>query len=156
MNPTPITVVLALLCACATAEPRPDERPAVAGPEPTTARPERPELAEAAPTEAPLHDPVVCAGEEELTLEGVTIDNPDGPGVQARGECRVSIVDSEVRGSTHGVDAGDAARVVLERSRVSGGVGAVVSSGRAHVVFDDTEAPGEVRLGGPSEGDSDG
>lgn len=99
-----------------------------------------------------MAEPIDCAGDETVAAEGITIVGGEGPAVRARGGCSVTLVDVELHGRV-GVDAGDRARVTLRDSRVRGIEAAVVVTGEARVALPNTEAFGEVRLGG-SEGDA--
>lgn len=100
-----------------------------------------------------VQEPIVCAGQEQITLDGVTITNDDGPGIRASGNCQVTLTGSEVSGSTYGVDASGNAQVTIEGGRVSGGEAAVVSVGNAQVNLPQTEVVGEVRVQGNGQAD---
>lgn len=103
-----------------------------------------------------VQGPIECGGAQEITLEGVTLVNDEGPAVRASGGCVVTLTRSEIRGSDVGVVASGNARVTLRECRVSGGEAAVVASGNAQVALPETEVVGEVRLGGAAAAPEDG
>ncbi len=109
--------------------------------------------AEPAATGPTAQDPIECAGQEQITLDGVTITNDDGAGIRASGNCQVTLTNSEVSGSTYGVDASGNAQVTIQAGRVSGGEAAVVSVGNAQVNLPETEVQGEVRVQGNGQAD---
>lgn len=110
----------------------------------------------AEPAGPPRQEPIDCDGDEQVQLDGVTIVNEAGPAIRARGDCRVTLTDSDLRGSDVGVEASGSAIVILRDGRVSGGEAAVVATGEAQVSLLGADAVGEVRVQGGGEEAPDG
>jgi hypothetical protein len=112
-------------CAAPVRQPvAPTEAPGDATPEAAATRPTPPDPSSRAG--------IVCAGQQEMRLEGKVIDAP-GAAITASGQCRLTIVHSTLRGGEVGVRASGSARVVVEDSTVNGGRRAISVSDNATI-----------------------
>ena len=144
-----LAALVVVVGACAGPGPHssPSPPPAPeASPEPGSAG------AEATPAPPTPPDPsskagIVCAGHEQIRLEGKVIDAA-GAAVSASGYCEVTIVHGKLSGATIGIHASEDAHVVVEDSHVRGGQQAIVAADRAVVECKNSEWLGRIQAEG--------
>ncbi|MCB9762139.1 MAG: hypothetical protein H6739_20125 [Alphaproteobacteria bacterium] len=88
--------------------------------------------------------PIVCDGRTHLKLSDVRAALPAGPVIEARGHCRLTLEDCDIRGPT-AVALSDNAHVVLRGCEVTGDT-ALTLSGDAEVTLEDAEVSGAVAV----------
>jgi hypothetical protein len=116
--------------------------------DPTGTAVDRDGVGSGSPTGAGAGQPVVCGGEEELTLTNVVIETA-GPAVAAYDACQVTIVNARL--ISHGaiaVEAHDNAAVALVNVEARGKLGAILVDGDATVTAKDVDAVGAIQRRG--------
>ena len=88
--------------------------------------------------------PVVCSGEERLTIHNRHIEARE-VGIAASGSCQIVLEDSEVVAGDVGIVTSDRAVVRIEDSRVTGESGGIHARGESEVSFRNSIITGGVR-----------
>jgi hypothetical protein len=96
-------------------------------------------------TGAGAGQPVVCGGEESVTLTNVVIET-DGPAVSAHDDCQVTIINARLvsRGAI-AVEAHERAAVALVNVEIRGALGAILVDGDAVITAQNADLTGSVQ-----------
>lgn len=147
---TMIVVTVLGLVGCYV-ETRPVARPvAVVQAEPVAVQTEAPPSSggEVVVTNGGSHPPIVCAGSEDIVLDGVSIEGEVA--VHASGSCNVVLTNCTLRASHTAIVAAGSADVQLRGCNVAAPV-AVDAAGSADVAIAGSNVQGEVRAAGSAD-----
>jgi len=90
--------------------------------------------------------PFTCAGNDDLTLSGVTA-NVSGTAITARGNCHLTLTGVNITAAV-GIDAGGTAKVTMTGGSINATTSSVVAAGGAQVSCTGTKVSGKSKASG--------
>jgi hypothetical protein len=91
-----------------------------------------------------------CGGNDERTLEDVTVTLSAAPGISAGGNCHLTLVNCNVTAPSV-IDASGNAQVTIRGGSIHGTTAAITASGNAHVAVEGATVDGPVSKSGSAQ-----